>query len=242
MTESSITETPTEPALDFDAWLAGAGLAQGSVEILQKPALLAQWDDLARRYERAQDLAAAGEAGITDEAPHADLEREAAELLAELEASRTILHVRALIPSDLAAILAAHPVKPGPQFRDKIPSVQPNPTENQSKAWLGMWEAYGLRKEEWEADNAAAIDAHREETLAALLAQGAEKVSRSVTRVEQGGRVIAEHITVDQVMKLAEMIGDAQVSKIIAKIDEVSAAAPEVPAGFLSRSSASDRS
>lgn len=241
MTESSITDETPDPAIDFDAWLSGAGLAQGSVEILQRPALLGQWDDLRRRYERAQQ-AAKGEGGIADDNPLAELEAEAEALLAEIEASRTVLHVRALIPDDLAAILAAHPVTPGPQFRGKVPSVQPNPTETQAKAFLGMWQACALEKERWEADNAGAIDAHRKSVMDALEAQGAEKISRAVASVEQGGRVVASHITVDQVIKLARTIGDPQVNKILAEIDRVSESAPEVPASFLSRTSASDLS
>ncbi len=242
MTESSITDDPTTDAvLDFDAWLSGAGLAQGSVEILQKPALLAKWDDLRRRYERAQQTAK-GEGGIADDNPLTELESEAEALMSEIEASRTVLHVRALIPDDLSAILAAHPVTPGPQFRGKIPSVQPNPTETQAKAFLGMWQACTLQKEQWEADNAAAIDAHRQSVMDALEAQGAEKISRAVASVEQGGRVVASHITVEQVLKLARAIGNPQVSKIIAEIDRLSESAPEVPASFLSRNSAGDLS
>jgi hypothetical protein len=244
VTESSITDDTTDTpdaVLDFDAWLSGAGLAQGSVEILQKPALLSQWDDLARRHDRAQKTVK-GEGGITDDNPLPALEAEAEQLLDAIEASRTVLHVRALIPDDLAAILAAHPVTPGPRFTGTIPSVQPNPTENQAKAFLGMYSTYKAQLEQWEADNAAAIDAHRQAVMDALLAQGAEKISRAVARVEQGGRVVAEHISVEQVIKLAKAIGDPQLNKIIAEIDRVSEEAPEVPASFLSRNSAGDLS
>lgn len=223
----------------FDEWLQGASLTEGSVEILQNPALLSEWDDLKRRYERAQQIAK-GEGGITDDNPVAELEAEAERLLERIEASRTVLHVRALLPDDLAAILAAHPVKPGPRFSGKIPSVQPNPTEVQAKAFLGMYASYEAQLDQWKEENAAAIDAHRQETLDALQAQGAEKIARAVTRMEQGGRLITTRLTAAQVIQLAARIGDVQIRRITAEIDRVSNEAPEVPASFLSRTSASD--
>lgn len=224
---------------EFDQWLMGAGLPHASVEILQNPALLGEWDDLQRRYERVKAIAQA-EGGITDSDPTGELEAEAEDLLARLEASRTTLHLRALTPDDLDAILAAHPVKPGPKFDGKIPSVQPNPTELQAKAFLGMYASYEAQLNRWQEEHADEIDAHRQATMAALQAQGAEKVARSVVRIEQGGRIVAERITAEQVIALQKRIGDPQIKVILAKIKEVSEGVPEVPPGFSSRTSGSD--
>ncbi len=131
-------------------------------------------------------------------------------------------------------------MKPGPRFTGKIPSVQPNPTETQAKAFLGMYASYEAQLNRWQDEHAEEIDAHRQATLAALQAQGAEKVARSVVRIEQAGRTIADRITADQVIALQKRIGDPQIKVILAKINEVSENVPEVPPGFSSRTSGSD--
>lgn len=221
----------------FDEWLAGASLAHGSVDILQNPSLLGEWDDLVRRHERALQIAQ-GEGGIADDNPLAALEAEAEDLLARLEASRTTFHLRALTPDDDDAILAAHPVKPGPKFDGRIPSVRENHTEAQAKAFLGMYASYEAQLNRWQEEHADEIDAHRKATLDALQARGAEKVARAVVRIEQGGRVVATSMTAEQVIRMQKRIGEAQIQLIIDKINQVSKTAPEVPAGFLSRTSA----
>jgi hypothetical protein len=223
----------------FDEWLAGASLAHTSVEILQNPGLLGEWEDLERRHARAKAIAQA-EGGITDGDPLGELEAEAESLLERIEASRTTFHLRALTPEDNAAILAAHPVKPGPRFAGKIPSIQPNHTETQAKAFLGMYASYEAQLNRWKEENAEEIDAHEKDMMDALLRQGAEKVSRSVVRIEQGGRTISTHLSADQVIALEKRIGQPQISAIIAAINTVSETAPEVPTGFLSRTSGSD--
>ena len=230
----------TEPVYDFDAWLDGASLTQKSVEILQNPALLSRWDDLQRRYEHAQQVGQA-EVGIEDVSPLAALEAEADELLAEIEASRSVWHVRALTDEDVAAIMAAHPITPAPQFGGQVPSVQPNPTEAQAKAFLGAYTAYGAKLEAWKAEHAAELEAHEKATADALLARGAEKVARAVVRVEQGGATVTDRVSVEQVIALERRIGKAQISKIIAAIDAATTDEPEVPAGFLSRRSGADQ-
>lgn len=223
----------------FDEWLAGASLAQGSVEILQNPALLGRWEDLQRRWQRAQQIAQ-GEGGITDDNPVAALEAEAEQLLADMEASRTIWYVRELTSDDLTAILAAHPLQDEPRYDGRIPSVQPNPTETQAKAFLGMYNAYRADVERWQDEHAEEIETFRRHVLDVNLARGAEKVARATVRIEQDGRTVAEHVSVDQVRILAARIGDPQVNRIIAAIDQLSESAPEVPSSFLSRTSGSD--
>ena len=225
---------------DFDLWLANATLAQSSVEVLQDGGLLARWDDLKARWERAEKMDA-GERGIEDVDPLAGLEVEARELLAEIEASRTTFVVRGLLPSDVKAIRAAHPVTDPPKFTGKMPSVTQSPTEAQAKAFLGMWESYQLQRERWEADNAEAIEDHQAETAAALLLQGAERIARATVRIEQAGRVIATRITAEQVVQLADRIGDPQITLILGAIQKASENAPEVSPSFLSQHSGSDR-
>lgn len=225
-----------DDATDFDAWLGGASLVQASAEILQDGGLLARWEDLRTRWDRAEGMAPA-ERSISDPDPMAELEREAQELLDAIEKSRTTFVVRGLLPSDLTAITAAHPVTKAPEFVGKKPAIVASPTEAQSKAFLGMWESYSLQREEWNAAHAEEIDAHRRDTMEALRSQGAERVSRAVVRVEQGGRVIATKLSPEQVLALAERIGEPQLALILAAITRASDEAPEVDADFLSRNS-----
>ena len=227
--------------MNFDDWLSTATLSRASAEVLQRPDLLSLWDDLARRWERAERVAAASERGIEDADPMAEMETEATALLAEIEASRTVFHVRGILPADVEAIEAAHPIPTQPRFTGKLPSVQQNATEAQSKAFLGMWESYRLQQERWESEHADELAEHRARTLEALRFRGAERVARATVKVEQGGSEIASSLTVEQVLALADRIGEPQLLLILAAIDKASTAEPEVDTSFLSKRSGSDR-
>ena len=96
-------------------------------------------------------------------------------------------------------------------------------------------------RERWEADNAEAIEKHQAETAAALLLQGAERIARATVRIEQAGQVIATRITAEQVVQLADRIGDPQITLILGAIQKASENAPEVSPSFLSQHSGSDR-
>lgn len=223
---------------DFETWLAEATLTQASAEVLQDGRLLAKWEDLRTRWDRAEKIPAA-DRGISDPDPMAELELEARALLDAIEGSRTTFVVRGLLPSDLAAIQAAHPVTKAPEFVGKKPAIVQSPTDAQAKAFLGMWESYQLQKAEWERVHADEIETHRNATVAALRAQGAERVSRAVVRVEQAGRIIATKLTPEQVLSLADSIGEPQLQLILDAITRASDNAPEVDPDFLSRNSGS---
>lgn len=217
---------------DFDSWLAGAGLPQSSVEILQRPELLARLADMERRARRLS-----ADRGIADD----DVVGDVAALLAEVEASRTVWFVRALTSEDVDAILAAHPIDPTPRFTGRLPAVVPNPTEAQARAFLGMWESYEAQRERWQAEHAADLEAHAARSVEAMRARGAERISRAVVRIEQQGQVIADHVTVVQAMALPRVLGEPQVAAILAAIDAASDSVPEVDPDFLSRISGGDQ-
>ncbi len=230
MTSAPVTpEAVPEDDFDIDQWLTHATVTQGSVEILQRPDLLARWEDLERRVERAQAEKNVGERSAADTDPMLALRQEAEDLLQEIDASRTVFFVRALNDDDLSAIEAAHPVEKPPAFTAKMPAVVQNPTEKQALAFLGMWESYKLQKEQWDRENTELLAAHRAKAMEGLKLRGAEKIARATVKIVQGGRSTTKPLTADQVVSLSDKIGEVQTNRLLKKIDEVSAADPGVP-------------
>lgn len=223
--------------LNLTDWLAGATVAESAVEIYQNAALLGRIEEWEGRYARAESAddseSVLGEASQTQA-----LEAEGRGLLAELEASKSVWYMRALSSQDGLAIEGAHPLPERPaRFEEKPPFLQARPTEAQARAFIKAMEA-------WEARREAFAEAHRadaEEYVAAatkaLVARGAEKIVRSLSRIEVGGEVIAESIAIDQARSLGERIGEAQLGKILGSIEAATNAEPSMPAPFSRASS-----
>jgi len=240
VTENTAPDQDTTPEFNLDDWLAGATIAQASVDILQRPDLLARYDEWERRYERAQQIAKSNpDAGLDDEDPLLEIEAEGETLLAEISASRATWYVRGLQDDDANAINEAFPMPDKPAGFDKpLPTVADKPTNAQAEAYNRRFRAYEIELERY---NTAHRDEHESWAKAAFEVQtnrGAEQIVRCLDRIEVAGRVIATSITHEQARALPSKIGDVQVGKIIAAIKAAREAEPEVPAGFLSRSSA----
>ena len=229
------------PDFDLDAWLAGATVAQASVDILQRPDLLARYDEWERRYERAQQIAKANpDAGLDEDDPLAEIEAEGEALYEEIAASRATWYVRGLGSEDADAITAAFPEPEKPPVFDKpLPKETTRPTEAQAKAYLTAWKAWEIAHDRFNAEHKAEQDAWSKAAAKVLVQRGAETIVRALDRIEVGGRVIATSISHEQALALPGKIGDVQVQRIIDAIREVGEAEPEVPAAFLSRTSAS---
>ena len=226
--------------LDFDAWLDGTSLTTVSVELLQTPGLLSEYEDWQRRYHRAK-AARHPERSAADRDPVVALEAEGEALLERLEASRTTWHVRALTADDRDAIMAAFPNPTPPKgFDENPPRIGNSPTEAQAKAFSQGWEAYRERERRWVDEHRPELEAYSKALAEASTQRGAEEVSRAVVRVEQGGRTIAEHITSEQALQLSGKIGDAQLNVLIEAIGRAARDVPEVPVGPLSRGSGDD--
>ncbi len=232
----SVNELAELGPADFDAWIAGASLAQASTEILQKPSLLSDYEDWKRRWDRAQRTPAERALGQPD--PLAVLEAEGESLLAELEASRTVWHVRQIENDELDAIAAAFPEPEKPEIFEELPpkALQSGATDAQSKAYLRSFDAWTVRRDAFNVTHSAEHEAWARAANEMLADRGAEKIARATVRIEQAGRVIATSITNAQARALGEKIGAQQVAKILDLIDQVGAVAPEVPADFLSES------
>lgn len=226
---------------DFDAWLDGVTPATTSVDILQDPALLADYDEWQRRYSRAVKTEPA-ERSMGDPDPIAALTAEGESLLARIEQSRTTWHLRALTDADRRAVRAAFPEPPAMAgFTEPPPSLNlESPTEAQAKAFTLTFEAWRARRDVWTAEHRAELEAYGDQYATMAIQRATERIRRAVAKVEQHGVIIAEELTYEQVKRLLRKIGEAQAVVLSDAIDRASAEVPEVPAGPLSRGSGDD--
>ena len=115
--------------------------------------------------------------------------------------------------------------------------MQNRPTETQAKAFLKAYEAWQTRRDQFAKEHEAEAEAYVKAATAAIIARGAEKIVRTLARIEVAGEVIAESITIEQAQTLPAAIGEVQVGKILAAIDRATTAEPELPASFSPRGS-----
>lgn len=223
--------------INLTEWLAGATVAEAAVEIYRDAALLGRIEEWQARYDRA-GAAGDDELGVGDDDPRSALEAEGRALLDELEASKSVWYVRALSSDDEAAVNEAHPLPERPAtFSEKPPFMQNRPTETQAKAFLKAYEAWQARRDQFAKEHEAEAEAYVKAATAAIVARGAEKIVRTLARIEVAGEVIAESITIEQAQALPTAIGEVQVGKILAAIDRATTAEPELPASFSPRGS-----
>jgi hypothetical protein len=96
---------------DLNAWIDGSKPTVRSCTITGRGDLVAEAEDLLRRYEKAKDVKD-GDRGMGDDSPDALL-AQMEQLEDELDASRTIWHLRALTSEEIkAAGEAAEKAKP----------------------------------------------------------------------------------------------------------------------------------
>lgn len=239
MTDINVSAESAQ-SIDLEAWLGGATVAEASVDVYQRPDLLARIEEWQRRYERAEDFErqTGGERSAGEEDPLAALDAEGEALLADLAASRSTWYLRALSSADEQAINAAHPLPERPAtFSEKPPVMQNRPTDAQARAFIKAYEAWQARGEQYRLEHEAESEAWAQSTTAALIARGAEKIARSVARIEVGGEVIATAVTLEQARSLPERIGEVQVGKILTAISAATELEPTMPAPFSRRGS-----
>lgn len=234
-----MTETPD---FDLDSWIDGATVAQVSLDVIQKPHLLGKFEDWERRFAAAERIDSVAERSIGDPDPLAALEAEGEALRAQMRASMATIFLRALDGDDVAAIEKAHPLPEKPaMFDEPMPELVKNPTDAQAKAFAKASEFWELARDKF---NAAHKDEHEAWATAArqvLENRGIEQLATSFAGMSIGGKIIAEGMSFDQAAKFIKKIGPVQLKRIIAEIGRVTEMEPEVPAGFLSRTSESDQ-
>ena len=238
MTDINVSAESAQ-TIDLEAWLGGATVAESAVEVYQDGAAFGRYQAWEKEYERAAATAAvAPEGSLDDEDPLAELEAEGEALLERLRDTRSTWFLRALSSDDEAAVNEAHPLpEPPATFAEKPPFMQNRPTETQAKAFLKAYEAWQARREQFAKEHEAEADAYVKAATAAIIARGAEKIVRALSRIEVGGEVIATSITLEQAQSLPARLGEVQVGKILEAIDAATNLEPELPASFSRRGS-----
>ena len=228
------------PDFDFDQWLTEARIAQGTVEILQRPDLLAEYQDWKRRYDRAKALHVAVERAQGDPDPVGELEEEGRQILQSIREARTTWYLSALSYPDEEAIEQAHPIPDPPvKYTRQLPSLPQNATDNQSKAFLEALNGWQIGREMFEVENASKLGPWRELVKEAVRNRQSERICRSVVSIKAAdGTVNRVHLTIEQVRRMERIIGSTQIDKLITEIDRLGSdkpSEPEVDPGFLSR-------
>lgn len=227
---------------DFNQWLTEARVATRSVDVIQRPDLIADYQEWQRRFDRAkltQPAVEKMERGIGDPDPIALLEDEGRALLEQIQASRSTFYLSALSETDQKGIEAAFPLPDSPVTFDlELPVLADGATEKQADAFLAAWDAWKVAQARFVDENAEILTKHQEAWNQANQDRNAERLARSITAIRQGGELHKVRLSSDQVRVLAKKIGNPQVDRLIAALNAANTDDPEkaVPAAFLSRS------
>lgn len=229
---------PIDPEeFDFDSWLIDAQPAQTSVVILQRPDLLAAYQEWQERWTQASKEGGDIDRDLSQPSALLALHHEGEQLLNELRAARSIWYLRAIDREDEAAIQKAFPLPEAPvRFQRRIPTMADRPTEAQSLAFTMAWTAYTEAKARWEEENEPVLAPWRQEYEDAVITRAAERIARSLVKIEQNGKTARPRLTADQVKELEKRIGQPQIGMLMQAVERVTTQAPsdpEVPAGFL---------
>ena len=229
-----MSETP----FDFAEWLKDSRVAQTSVDVLQRPDLLAEVEEWKRRMDRASKTAPQ-DRSIGEVDPLDELRREGAALLDQLKESRATFYLAAVSPEDDAAIEQAHPLPTPPvTFRDRLPVLPDRPTDNQAKAFLEAWEVWKMAKDLFVDQHADQLGPWQQETEGVVRRRGAERLARSIISMKTRDGAHRLQLTGDDLIAMEKTLGRPQMDRLTEALDRISTSItiePEVSPGFLSR-------
>lgn len=229
----------SESTFDFNQWLTEARVATRSVDILQRPDLIGEYEEWRRQYERAVAARpSVSERTLGEQDPVDVLEAQGRQLLAQIQAARTTWYLAALSDRTEKAVEAAYPLPESPVVFDlALPVMADSATEKQADAFLGAWEAWKIAQARFVDDNAEVLVPFQAEWEEAQRNRQAERLARSVTAIRAGGVLNKVRLTADQVLAMEATLGKAQVGKLLETLAHANDDDPEqaVPAAFLSR-------
>lgn len=250
MTEQDQT-TPTLDAgdalpvdFDLDDWLDGGSVVHRSVDIYNRPDLVADYEDWQRRWSLAEDRAktAGDEQSLADadDEEAVALRAEGERIHAEWLASKSTWRVRALDQDtevNPIAEAAPKPVTP-PQFRRPQPQA-PRDYANGKPA-----PAYEKALEDWTKEREEFFKANedeikRVEKTNAEIAHNVDlaHVAAAVVSIEFPGGKTINGVTVDQLRKLEAKIGRGQFNRLLLAAIDTLRQEPTVPVPFSQTSS-----
>lgn len=226
MSENDTTTGPDDFGDMFDSWIAGATLAQKSVDIYGDPALQAEYEVLERELEKAKAVAKGGETSQADAGEVERIEEQMVELYEKWMASKSTWYVRAL-PSEIAAAVAEeHPEIPEPSV------LKPDATVDERNEHAAAVKAYK-----------AAADNRNFAILPQLVVRIDWPGDRSVKAVydDDGVRFKTPAVTSQQLRSLRTRLGDIQYLRLLSASQLANLQEPVVPAPFLRSNSENEK-
>jgi hypothetical protein len=203
---------------DFADWINGVETPAETVVVFQKPGLIAE---IARVQDEPEPIEAVlGEAGKAGKL---------ARLHAELQASKSIWYISPLHRDTEKAILKQFPDVSMPRFAVSPPVLADRANDRQSEAFIGAFEAWKFKQEQWLAENAEAVNAATEEMQQVALMRGAARLAAAVTYIEVQGEKHSAQLTPQDIIELERQLGSPQVELLVEALNRVSTEAPQEP-------------
>lgn len=184
-----LEEAPIPADFDLDDWIDGGAVTEHSVAIYSRPDLAAAIEDWERRRKIVK-VTGGGDASL-GEPTLESLEEEGREIYRQWVDSKATWYVRALEPSRIEEIHAAGKV---PDAIADLPG-SPDPTAL-------------AKHEKRQAKRAAEITAAADEVSLHMLAE-------SVTRIVGANGGVKEGVTVEQLRRMRERLGQRQVTSLL---------------------------
>lgn len=235
MSELPITPSESVPA-DFDSifddWIGGATIAKRSVPIYGKPGLYAEYQELERRLELLDSLGETEFAGSES----SQIERRMRELHDEWQASKSTWTVRAVDFDELDELKAQEPALIEPKEPERPTAPAPLPAKHDVQdAKRHTLETQKYRAEMDQYD--AAMAEFEPKVKAFNLELGYRTIAATVVKVEFADGRTLDRVTVEQVRRLRETLGERQIQSLITAAQLAALQEPEIPAPLSQRTS-----
>ena len=230
----------------FDDWLSGASINKRSVEIYAKPGLAAEYEQLERDLERAEEAEKHG-AEMGGRESRQIIER-MAELYEEWMASKSVWTVRGVNEAMSDRIRAEVPEVPPLVEPTKPEPLRKNATPQESKNHTLAMQAYDKARAEYEAALPAherEVAKHTDETNLRYIAAAVEKIELGDGRTieaEYGddGDVVTPAVSVEKLRQMKVRLGDAQLARVLLAMQVASVREPVISGPFSRASSTTE--
>lgn len=225
---------PADFADAFDEWIGGATIAKRSVPIYGKPGLYAEFQDLERRQALLESLGEDG--GEFAGSESSKIEQRMRELYDEWQASKSTWTVRAVDSDELDELKVQEPALVEPTPPEKPDAPAPLPAKHdaaEAKRFTLDTQKHRAAMDQYEA----AVADYEPKAKAYSLELAYRTIAACVVKVEfADGRTI-DHVTVEQVRRLRESLGERQILSLTTAAQLAALQEPEIPAPFSPRTS-----
>src|SRR5690606_14927286 len=236
---------PADFADVFDEWIAGASINKRSVTIYGKPGLAAEYEQLERDLEVAEEAEKHGAELAGSEVRRITARME--ELYGEWQASKSTWTVRGVSSEMAERLKAAEParVEPEPLVEPKAPVLPERATEQQRKSHTIAMQEYDAKLAAYREalpEHTQAVEAFNDALNLRYITAAVLKIEfadgRTVeAEVDDDGAVVVPAVTVAQLTKLRKRLGETQLLSLITASQAALLVEPEIPAPFSRRTS-----